>query len=356
MFVHVWLLAVALLWLRGSVVCAQSPRSLPSHGKIKLDSYNFLLRDVHPASQAQANYLQNRLYATEVRRAERHERQERIDVYGERQLIKSLQNYDGVATRLSAGYPTSARSLASFWMLVALFGDRTEVYDALSSDVPSMPHEDFAPASLFIEIVQTSGELDRPPLLLEGSEELDTAQLRRTWAAVAKNLHANRRPSAREVADFHGCVATYRELSAAVVKSGAPVGARVQAKKYLLALGALADALYQPVQCAQVQQYIEQSGYTFSGGSMLELVQHMLRNSVVPVHGSTAQVALAEVARPISRVLEQEIALRVERIDSLAAREGHRPYAAEYRRHEAPVDTQPGTEVTQSAMATAAGT
>jgi hypothetical protein len=74
----------------------------------------------------------------------------------------------------------------------------------------------------------------------------------------------------------------------------------------------------------------------------------MLRHRVTPAHGSTAQIALAEVARPITRVLEQEIALHYERIDSLAANEGHRPYAAEFRRFEEPVHAPPDMNVTQS--------
>ena len=68
-------------------------------------------------------------------------------------------------------------------------------------------------------------------------------------------------------------------------------------------------------------------------------------------------LALSELARPISRVLEQELALPYKRIDSLAADEGHRPYASEYRRHEEPAfEGMPGTQITQSATPNAAAT
>src|SRR5262245_20588462 len=90
------LLSVVLYWPNCATVWAQS-RNLPSrgttHGKIQLDSYNALLRDVHPASQAQANYLQNRLFLTGLRKAEQVERQERRETYAETQLIKKLENY-----------------------------------------------------------------------------------------------------------------------------------------------------------------------------------------------------------------------------------------------------------------------
>ena len=44
------LIAIAI----GCLTCTDGQaqtRSLPSHGKIKIDSYNYLMRDVHPASQ-----------------------------------------------------------------------------------------------------------------------------------------------------------------------------------------------------------------------------------------------------------------------------------------------------------------
>jgi hypothetical protein len=73
---------------------------------------------------------------------------------------------------------------------------------------------------------------------------------------------------------------------------------------------------------------------------------HMLRHRITPEHGSTAQVALAEVARPIDRALAQEIALHYERIDSLAAGEGNRPYAAEYQVPADQVSALPNANVT----------
>jgi hypothetical protein len=343
---HLRLLLGMLCWLNGAVAHAQT-RVLPSHGKIKLDSYNYLLRDVHPASQAQANYLQNRLYLSGLKKAERLERKDRLDAYGERQFIQTLRNYNSHASRVAAGRTTSARNLTAFWVLVSVFGDHAEVYDALSSDVPPMSHEEFAPTSRFIQIVHPSGELARPPLLLEGSEGVDASKFQLAWSTLAKNLYANCRMSAREVAEFRNCVALYRKQGAVVFTKNSPASGRLQARRYLTSLGSLADALYSPQHATQIQQYVEQGGYSYYGGSMLGLIQHMLRNRVTPAQGSTAQIALAEVARPISRVLEQEIALHYERIDSLAAGEGNRPYAAEHRGEDAPVSSTPGVDVSQ---------
>ena len=83
---------------------------------------------------------------------------------------------------------------------------------------------------------------------------------------------------------------------------------------------------------------------------MLDLFQHMLQSRVTPAKGSTAQLAVAEVARPISRVLEQEISFHAERYDSLAAGEGHRPYAAEYRPQVMSLDAMPAAEISQATM------
>ena len=337
---HVGLLAGALCWTNGGLAQAQT-RSTASHGKTGLDSYNKLLRDVHPASQAQANYLQNLLYLNGLKKAERLERWERIDVYGERRLIKKLENYDSIAKRLSAGSPTSAISLNSFWVVVSVFGDRAEVYDALSSEVPPIAHDQFVPTLLFMQMVEPNRELVRPPLLLLGCEDADASKFQLAWRVLAKNMQANSKSSARDVAEFYNGVAAYREQCALAIPTTSPVSGRLQADRYLRSLGSLADALYRPQQYAQIQQYVAHGGNYFYGGNLLGLIQHMLRNSVTPAQGSTAQVALAEVARPISRVLEQEIALHYERIDSLAGNEGHRPYAAEYRRHEAPSQAAP---------------
>ena len=350
------LLAISLCWLNSVEAQAQS-RTLPSHGKIRLDSYNYLLRDVHPASQAQSNYLQNRLFLTGLKKPERLERQERVDVYGERRFVKQLQNYNAVANRLSAGRPTSAMSLMSFWTLVSVYGDRTEVYDALSSDVPPISHDQFMPTTVFIQIVRPNGELEPPPLLLEAAEGVDASMYQSAWAALTKNVNGIGRLSAQDVADFHNSVAVYRKRGTLAIANNASASGRLRAQEYLVALGSLADALYRPQQSARIEQYVRQGGYSYHGGSMLELIQHMLRNRVTPAQGSTAQVALAEVARPISRVLEQEIALHYERIDSQAAGEGHRPYAAEYRQHEeSGYGATPGTQVTQAIVADDSGT
>jgi hypothetical protein len=345
---RVGLLAISVCIPNGAVAQAQT-RSLPSHGKNKLDSYNYLLRDVHPASQAMANYLMNRLFLSGLKKAERLERQERIDTYDERQFIKKLQNCDSVAKRLSAGRPTSAINMPTFWLLVSIFGDRAEVYDALAIDVPPIAHEQFLPTVQFIETLTPDGELESLPRLLEGAERVDASPHQAAWTVLAKKMRANERPSAREVADFHARVGAYRNQASAAITKDNSLRGRGEAKRYLARLGSLAEAFYTPCQCAQVEQFVVSRGYGFEGGNVLELAQHMLRNRIVPAQGSTAQIALAELARPISRVLEQEIALHYERIDSLAAGEGYRPYASEYRVHDKPnYDAAAGGHVSQT--------
>jgi hypothetical protein len=341
------LLVVALTWLNVAQSRAQ-PRLLPPHGKNKLDSYNYMLRDVHPASQAQANYLQNRLYLTGLKKQERLERQERLDVYGERQFIKMLKNYDSIVRRLSAGNPTSSNGLATFWVLVSVFGDHAEVYDALSMYVPPLARSEFVVTSPFIRMLQPTGELERPPLLLDGSAGVDFSHVQSDWKNLVTNLRANGRLSSPDVAEFHKNVADFRDKANEAVAASAPASGRWQAQRYLESLGCLADALYRPTQAARIEQYIQHGGYEFSGSTALELVQHMLKNRLMPTQGSRAQLALGEVARPISRVLEQEISVRSERSDSLAVGEGHRPYASEYRRHEEPVTTAPGLQVSDA--------
>src|SRR5262245_61406552 len=349
------LLSVLLCWPNGAPVWAQSG-PLPSHGKSRLDSYNELLRDVHPASQAQANYLQNRLFLTGLKKAEQVERQERREMYAERQLVKKLQNYDLVTKRLCAG-GTSPIDLTSFWALVSTFGDRAEVYDALSMKVLPIPHDQFMPTCGFMKIVRPDGELERPPLSLEGANGLDASLLQSAWTPLASDLRVNGRPSARTAGNFRNSVAAYRKNAQRAITDGMPLSGRLQAQAYLRSVGALADALDRPQQRGQIQRYLERGGYAYHGGSVLGLMQHMMQNQLTPVQASTAQIALTELARPISRVLEQEIALHYERIDSLAAGEGHRPYASEYRRHEEPAfEGTPGTEITPSATPNAAAT
>jgi hypothetical protein len=344
---HFGLLLIALCWLDSAAARAQS-RTLPSHGKIKLDSYNKLLRDVHPASQAQANYLQNRLLAVGVKKAERLERKERLDSYRERQLIRELESYSDIAKTLSAGRPVTASNLPKFWTLVSLYGDRADVYEALSSDVPPMAHEDFTATTHFIAGLDPSGELQAPPLLLEGIEGLDPSGVQSAWSSLVKDLHASGRISAVQLAGFRKSVGDYRNQATLAMTLDMPLAGRVQATKYLRSLRSLSDALYRPQHQAQIQQFVAQQGFNYYGDNILGLFQHMLKNRVTPTLGSPAQLALAEVARPISRVLEQEIAVRYERIDSLAAGEGHRPYASEYRHQAGMFGPPPTGDVSQS--------
>ena len=353
------LLSVLLCWPSGTTVWAQSSNLFSggkSHGKSQLDSYNALLRDVHPASQAQANYLQNRLFLTGLMKSEQVERQERRAMYTEMQWIKKLENYDRVTRRLSAG-STSPTDLTSFCVLVSIFGDRAEVYDALSMEVLPIPHDQFMPTSGIMKIVRPDGELERPPLSLEGADGLDASIIQSAWRSLSSDLRANGRPSARGAGNYRDSVAAYRKNAERAITDGMPLSGRLQAQAYLRSLGALADALDRPQQCGQIQRYLEPGGYSYHGGSILGLMQHMVQNQVTPVQASTAQIALSELARPISRVLEQELALPYKRIDSLAADEGHRPYASEYRRHEEPAfEGMPGTQITQSATPNAAAT
>lgn len=336
------ILAIAVSWLNGTVATAQS-RSLPSHGKTKLDSYNYLLRDVHPASQAEANYLQNRLFLSDLKKSERLERNERLDVYELRQFIERLQNYHRLANRLSAGRPTTARDLNKFWMLVSLYGDYAEVYQALVADVPPMPHDQFVPTRRFISILQPGGKIERPPLLLEAAAGVDADELQLAWKTLVQNEREMGQVAAADVVRFSQCVDEYRRRADAVVAKVGPIRGRLAAKKYLRSLGALADAFYRPQQLAQIQQYLRQGGIAFCGGSLLELCQHMLRNRAMPAQGSSAQLALAEAARPICRLLDAEIAVRVERVDSLAVGEGHRPYLKHYGASANKLGAVPGT-------------
>jgi hypothetical protein len=323
------LLVIVLCCLNGPDSQAQT-RSLPSHGKIKLDSYNYLLRDVHPASQAQANYLQNRLFLVGLKKAERLERRERLDAYGERQLIKELEYYRNITRVLGAGRPISAKSLKTFWILVSVFGDHPEVYDALTLEVPAMSHDDFTATSHYVRVLAPNGELAALPTLLNGSAKLDPAHLRLAWRIVVKDLKSSGGVTAPNAASFRHAVANFHRQCLPEIEA-APSHGRFEPQTYLRSIVALADALYRPAQLAQIRQYVERSGSACQADNMLGLITHMLQNRLVPAQGSTAQLALAEVARPLDRVLAQEIALRYERIDSLAANEGHRPYAAEYQ-------------------------
>jgi len=345
-------LLTILLCLPSGAARAQL-RFVPSHGKSRLDSSNELLRDVHPASQAQANYLQNRLVLTGLKKAEQVERQERRQIYAETQLVKKLQNYELVTKRLSAG-GTSPIDLSSFWALVSTFGDRAEVYDALSMEVLPIPHDQFMPTCRFMKIVRPDGELERPPLSLEGADGLNASQHQSAWTLLSGDLRANGQPSARRAGDFRSSVAAYRKNAEQAITDGMRLSGRLQAQAYLRSPGALADALDRPQQRGQIQRYLEHGGYSYYGGTVLGLMQHMMQNQVMPVQTSTAQLALTELTRPVSRVVEQEIALHYERIDSLAAGEGNRPYASEYRPHEEPVlEGMPGAEMTQSATPSA---
>jgi hypothetical protein len=213
--------------------------------------------------------------------------------------------------------------------------------------VPPIAHTDFLATSSYLDIVQPTGELERPPLSLATCEDLDATKLHQSWNDLARTLRLGGRPTPSEVGEFRACVKAYCAQGRAAVSGVRVTEGRWQADKYMTSLGSLASALHRPHQNAEVRQYLSQGGYAYHGGNLLGLIEHMLKNRVAPAHGSTAQVALAEVARPISRVLEQEIALHWERIDSLAAGEGHRPYAAEYRGGEEPLSATPGIDVTQ---------
>jgi hypothetical protein len=247
--------------------------------------------------------------------------------------------------------------MAKFWVLVAACGDRAELYDALSAEVPPMSDTEFQPAARYIQILRATGELAPPPILLESLVGLDASKHQVAWRSLVEELRTTSGPSAQKVTDFRASVNSYCQQGMEAIEAEKNNIGRHDAKDYLRSLGSLADALSRSQQFAQVQSYVQQGGCGFHGGSALALINHMLRNRLEAARGRSAQLALSEVARPMSRLLEQEIALHYERIDSLAAREGHRPYAAEYRRHESPVvEATPGVNVTQTAPTSEAGT
>jgi hypothetical protein len=348
--ISIGLALIFAYWLQAASVEAQT-RTLPSHGKIQLDSSNLLLRDVHPASQAQTNYLENRLLGVGVRKAEREEQNERIDVYQERRRIEKLQGYDRDLSRLSTGSPTTAYGLATLWMLVGTYGDYTEVHEALLNSVPALQHDQFVPANQFILFVQPNGELEPPPLVLQSAGGRDVTRIQTAWTALVKEMRAADRLSAPSVTEFQASIASYRKDVAPIVEKLPPASGRRLADRYVRSLESLASALQRPTQAAEIRQYVRQNGYAYYGSNLLGLIQHLRNNRLTPVTGSTAQLALAEVARPLSRVLEQEIAYRVERIDSLAVGEGHRPYAGEFRPQARVGNATTGTAVSRAVAA-----
>jgi hypothetical protein len=324
------LIVTVLFCLTAGAAKAQT-RGTASHGKTRLDSFNYLLRDVHPASQAMANYLQNLLFLQGLKKARRLEHHERVDTYEERGAIEDHKKYMTTVYRLMAGRPTSPQDMDVFWGLVSVYGDREEVNYMLGAEVPPMTHRDFVMKESFFKVVQASGELVRPPLVLEGMQGVDATAFQTAWNAIAKSMRSGKRPLSRDVAEFRTSVGAYCQSGRAEIEILGYASGKGDANRYLGALKSLSNALNREKQCAQIQKCVAEGGYAFHGGSMIGLCQHMLKNRVTPAHGSTAQVTLAELARPISRAIEQEMSLNWERIDSLAAGEGHRPYAAEYR-------------------------
>jgi len=288
-----------------------------SHAQLRLDSYGYLLRDVHPASYAQAQYVRNRLFLTEVKKAERNERLSRSDILEERWLIKRAGRHLAALGRLSAGYSTDESDWTKLWTLIAVYGTTDTVYDALRTEVSPLPSDEFVPASTALSVIGRRGRLSPPPAVLIHYDKAAAWEVGRSWLNLVGSLDRPVDVTSKNVTRFQESVRRFSERNQPRIKYVRDGEARVAARAYLRSLDRLAAVLHRPRRCEQLRAYLEPNGFSFPGGDRLALCHHLLKYGAIPARGGQAQLATAGVTRPLFALVEKEIGIRRSRIDRI---------------------------------------
>jgi len=191
--------------------------------------------------------------------------------------------------------------------------------DALQMSVPPLEGDQFVAASAFHEILQPDGSLTlAPPVLVGGkrNHELEAARihLQRVWRRTLQMVGSDSTISYQDIAAMQHSLDHWQQLAAKNLAQSDSI-ARLRGQKYFMSVRSLIRTVEDPKRRGQLRSYYSGSGMAFEGGTVADLVQHLLNNNLSPRTGTRAHLILSELGHDTLRDLDAQCQLAEQRAE-----------------------------------------
>jgi hypothetical protein len=191
--------------------------------------------------------------------------------------------------------------------------------DVYQASIPPLGADQFIASKTFRDILRSDGSLaPAPPVLVDGSDDspLDAARLQMedVWRQTLQRVGSDALVSHSHVAAMQQALARWRRLAAENLAQS-DLLARQRGEKYLKSIAGLIQAVENPARREQLRSYYYGSGTAFEGGTVADLVHHVVSNNLSMRPGSRAHLILAELGHDLLRDLDAQIQVADQRVE-----------------------------------------
>lgn len=216
----------------------------------------------------------------------------------------------------------------------------------LQCRLPALDANEFEPNGIAFQVLQADGRLTRPPVVLlagaDGGRISRCAQaFGNAWLTAAQHLAATGFVRHEQLRRLHEALEKWRRDAEADLAS-ASWSQRYLAKKYLMACQRLLVMADDPKCRPSLETYLSEGGFGFPGGTVAELVEHVLAHHLSLLYGGRAQLTLGELAHDMLRDLDDQIAVLEDRIEHYKAQ--NPAHNAAMRQRALTEDNRPSSE------------
>lgn len=244
--------------------------------------------------------------ATALRFDEKHRRR---DANAAKSQIKNLgQRQTAVSVFLAQGVG-SARSGATFRTEIQTRATEPLVAEALAVQVPKIPAQEFAEATVRTQAIDGRGTLVEPPpalVSIDSNSELSRARqdFESLLLETLDQAASGESPTRETIKELRVTLASYRAVAEKNIED-VDHSEAFQAKKYLKSLGVTVSQLSDPARREQLLAAVAPSqarsnqSIAFAGGTVAELVDHIVTRRLKIKSGGVAQASLAPLAEAL---------------------------------------------------------
>lgn len=213
----------------------------------------------------------------------------------------------------AAGFLTgqvAAANLVGMSELLEQVGHLPSVVAALQASVPPLTPDDFVQQA-WGEVVEPDGRLTRPPRFMRVVDGY--AGLQEEWSSVAVELRQERGPSDEELLALEEAVASLWDGAGPAIRSARAADGR-DALAWLNRVGLFLRDL-DGDQLDDLGGFLRSRGHTFAGGSVGELLNHLIEHRLNLRPGRAGHAVLAAAGAVILAEADADIAILEDRME-----------------------------------------
>ena len=202
----------------------------------------------------------------------------------------------------------------AFSQLLRQVGAREGVAVVLQEEIPALDSDNFV-AELFCDLVSPDGQLVEPPLRLQQgtlAPHFENAQT--AWNDLVEILK-NGQPRAPDIVPFRESFERWNRAYRSTLDRRRADGAAVEAFTYMKQIDGLSRALGRATDRKALSAFLGSAGHPFPGGTVGDLVKHVVDHAITVRPGSDAHVVLSKLTQEMLLEAEADLAVLEDRIE-----------------------------------------